>query len=95
MAHLKVRKRCECVLRVEYRKYRKTEAWALLGVQFVGQASRLWRDRVNDRCEFQSARTDIKEALWGGALGASQQNCTNQCIDAANKRENETERQNR
>ena len=29
----------------------------------------------------------MKEALWGGALVASQQNCANQCIDAANEKE--------
>ena len=68
MADLKVWKWRECVSRVEYRKYRKTEAWASLGVQFVGHASHLWWDRVGDICKFRSARTCIKEALWGGAF---------------------------
>ena len=68
MANLKVRKWRECALHVEYRKYRKTEAWALLGVQFVGHAFRLWWDGVCNICKFWSARTSIKEALWGGAF---------------------------
>ena len=57
MAYLKVGKWRECVLRVEYRKYRKTEARASLGVQFVGHASR----RVYDICKFRSARTGTKK----------------------------------
>ena len=69
MAYLKVQKWHECVLHVEYRKYRKTEAWASVGVKFVGHASRLWWDGVCDKCKFRSARTGIKEALWGGVFG--------------------------
>ena len=92
MAYLKVWKWCECVLRVEYWKYRKTEAWASLEMQFVGHASHLWWDGVCDICKFQSARTGIKEALWGGALVASQQNCANQCIDAVSKNERKKHR---
>ena len=34
----------------------------------------------------------IKEALWGGAFVASQQNCANQCIDARSKRERKKQR---
>ena len=67
MAYLKVRKWRECVLRLEHRKYEKTEAWASLGSHFVGHASRVWWDGVCNICKFQSARTGIKEALWGGA----------------------------
>ena len=65
MIYLKVWK---CTLPVEYRKYRKTEAWASLGVQFIGHASRLWWDGVCNICKFWSARTGIKEALWGGTF---------------------------
>ena len=62
-------------------------------VQFVGHASRLWWDGVCNICKFRSARTGIKEALWGGGFIALQQNCANQCIDAANKIDRLRERQ--
>ena len=41
MAYLEVQKWRKSILCVEYRKYRKTEAWASLGVRFVGHTSRL------------------------------------------------------
>ena len=41
-----------------------------LGVQLEGHASRLWWDGVCNKCKFRSAKTDIKEALWGGAFVA-------------------------
>ena len=66
---------------------------SVVGVQFVGHASHLWWDRVCDICKFWSARTSIKEALWGGALVALQQNCANQCIDAASERKKQTQDQ--
>ena len=70
----KFEKWCECVLHVEYRKYRKTEAWPSLGMQFVSHVSCLWWDGVCNICKFHTAWTSIKEALWGRALVASQQN---------------------
>ena len=45
------------------RSIEKTEAWASLGVQFVGHASCLWWDRVCDICKFQPARTGIKGVI--------------------------------
>ena len=69
MAYHKVGKWRECVLRVEYRKYRKTEARGSLGVQFVGYTSRLWWDRVYDICKFRSARTGIKKEVISALRG--------------------------
>ena len=68
IAYLKVQKWRKCVLHVEYQNYRKTEVRASLGVQFVGHAFLLWSDRVCNICKFRSARTGIKEALWGRAF---------------------------
>ena len=64
MAYLKVQNECKCVLRMEYRMYRKrTEAWVFLGVQFVGHSSHLWWDGVCDICKFQPAWTGIKGVI--------------------------------
>ena len=60
-------------------------------------SSRLWWDRVFNICKFRSARSGIKEELWGEAVVASQQNCANQYNDAAseNMSERKKERQDR
>ena len=63
MACFKVQKEHECVFRVEYRKYEKTEAWTFLGVQFVGHAFRLWWDGFWDICKFRPTGTDIKGVI--------------------------------
>ena len=61
MTYIKVENERECVLCVECWKYRKKiEAWASLGVQFVGHMSCLWWDGVCDICKFRPARTGIK-----------------------------------
>ena len=48
MAYLKVRKWHEFILSIEYQKYKEMEAWASLGVQFVGHVSCLWWNGVCD-----------------------------------------------
>ena len=76
MAYLEVQKWCECILHVDYRKYRKMEAWALLGVQFVGPASRLI-------CKLRLAKNQYKRCIVGRGISlvTSLQNRANQCID--------------
>ena len=61
MAYVEVKKWCKCILRVKYRKYRKTELWASLGVQFVSPASRLI-------CKFRSAKNWYKRSIAGRGI---------------------------
>ena len=49
----------ECVLRVEYQKHRKNQAWVSLGLQLVGHVSHLWWDRVCDICKFWPGRSNL------------------------------------